>query len=172
MLKKLLFLVVLAALFVPTAALARSLEVEGPASLAGRGGVRGALHGEHAATVNLRLAGGLIGVTGGARNLEVRCTGRKVKQAARVHRRLKTVVCKARGPMLVAITSSRFRFGAKSRAFTIKVPEGLSGTLHGNLRPIGRPPVDEAEPPVEEVPLDDPAQDAQDAAENEAALDE
>lgn len=167
--KKLLFLVVLAALLVPTAALARSLEVDGPASFAGRGGVRGALHGEQAATVNLRLARGLVQVTGAARNLEVRCTGRKVKQAARVHRRLKTVVCKARGPMLVAITSSRFRFGAKSRAFTIQVPEGLSGMLHGNLRPIGPPPVEEV---VEEAPLDDAAEDEQDAAENEAALDE
>jgi hypothetical protein len=169
--KKLLFLVVLAALLVPTAALARSLEVDGPASLAGRGGVRGALHGEQAATVNLRLAGGLVRVTAAARNLEVRCIGRKVKQAARVHRRLKTVVCKARGPMLVAITSKRFHFGAKSRAFTIQVPEGLSGTLHGNLRSTGPPPAEEAEP-VEEAPLDDPAEDEQDAAENEAAADE
>jgi hypothetical protein len=171
MLKKVLFLIILAALLVPTAALARSLEVEGPASFAGRGGVRGALHGEQAATVNLRLAGGLIRVTGAARNLAVRCAGRKVKQGARIHRRVKTVVCKARGPMLVAITSARFRFGAKSRAFTIQVPEGLSGMLHGNLRPIGRPPVEE-EPPAEEAPLDDPAADAEEAAENEAALDE
>jgi hypothetical protein len=170
--KKLPLLMVLAALLVPTAALARSLEVDGPASLAARGGVRGALHGEQAATVNLRLAGGLIRVTGAARNLAVRCSGRKVKQGARIQRRVKTVVCKARGPMLVAITSARFRFGAKSRAFTIEVPEGLGGTLHGNLRPIGRPPVEEEEPPAEEAPLDDPASDAQEAAENEAALGE
>lgn len=166
MLKKLLFLVALAALLVPTAALARSLEVDGPASFAGRGGVRGALHGEQAATVDLRLAGGLIRVTGAARTLAVRCTGRKVKQAARVHRRLKTVVCKARGPMLVAITSKRFHFGAKSRAFGIQIPEGISGTLYGNLRLIGRtrPPVEE-EQPAEEAPLDGSADVEQEAGE-------
>jgi hypothetical protein len=143
MLKKLMFVVAFAALLVPAAALAKSIEVEGPASLAGRGGVRGALHGEQAATVNLRMAGGLIKVTGAAGNLAVRCTGRKVRQGSRTHRRLQTVVCKARGPMLVAITSNRFRFGAKSRAFTIQVPEGLSGTLHGNIRLLDPPPVEE-----------------------------
>jgi hypothetical protein len=155
--KKLLLLMVLAALLVPTAALARSLEVEGPASLAGRGGVRGALHGEQAATVNLRLAGGLIRVTGAARNLAVRCSGRKVKQGARIQRRVKTVVCKARGPMLVAITSARFRFGAKSRAFTIQVPEGLSGTLYGNVRLLAPPPADEDEAAEEQIPEDESA---------------
>jgi hypothetical protein len=153
--KKLLFLVVLAALLVPTAALARSLDVDGPASLAGRGGVRGALHGERAATVNLRMAGGLIQVTGAARDLEVRCAGRKVRQASRIHRRLKTVVCKAHGPMLVAITSKRFRFGAKSRAFTIQVPAGLSGTLYGNVRLLDPPPADEERPAEDEAAADE-----------------
>ena len=149
--KYVMFLVALAALLVPTAALARSLEVDGPASLAGRGGVRGELHGEQAATVNLRLAGGLIRVTGGAGSLAVRCAGRKVKQASRTHRRLETVVCKARGPMLVAITSKRFHFGAKSRAFSIQVPEGLSGTLYGNVRLLDPPPAsEEDEQAVEE----------------------
>lgn len=164
--KYVMFLVALAALLVPTAALARSLEVDGPASLAGRGGVRGALHGEQAATVNLRMAGGLIRVTGAAGNLAVRCTGRKVRQVSRTHRRLETVVCKARGPMFVAITSKRFHFGAKSRAFSIQIPEGISGTLHGNLRLTGRPrPPVEEEQPGEEAPLDEPAEDDQDAGE-------
>jgi hypothetical protein len=144
--RKLLFAVALAALLVPAAALAKSIEVEGPASLAGRGGVRGALHGERAATVNLRMAGGLIRVTGAAGGLEVRCTGRKVRQASRAHRRIETLVCKARGPMLVAITSKRFRFAVQSRAFSIEVPEGLSGTLHGNVRLLDPPPVEDDEP--------------------------
>jgi hypothetical protein len=164
--KKLMFVVALAALLVPAAALAKSIEVNGPASLGGRGGVRGSLHGEEAATVNLRMAGGLIRVTGAAGNLAVGCTGRKVKQGSRNHRRLETVVCNARGPMLVAITSKRFHFGAKSRAFSIRVPEGLSGTLYGNLRLIGRPrpPVDE-EQSAGEAPGDEPAEDEQDAGE-------
>jgi hypothetical protein len=154
--KYVMFLVALAALLVPTAALARSLEVDGPASLAGRGGVRGALHGEQAATVNLRMAGGLIRVTGAAGNLAVRCTGRKVTQVSRTHRRLETAVCKARGPMFVAITSKRFHFGAKSRAFSIQVPEGLSGTLYGNLRLVGAPPAEEEQEQaeVEEAPAE------------------
>lgn len=168
--RKIMFVVALAALLVPAAALAKSIEVNGPASLGGRGGVRGALHGDQAATVNLRMAGGLIRVTGAAGDLAVRCTGRKVKQGSRTHRRLEMVVCKARGPMLVAITSKRFRFGAKSRMFSIQVPEGLSGTLHGNLRLIGRPPVEE-EQPAEEAPAEDSSDEA-DAAETEAAADE
>jgi hypothetical protein len=147
--KKLLFAVALAALLVPAAALAKSIEVEGPASLVGRGGVRGALHGEQAATVNLRMAGGLIRVTGAAAGLEVRCTGRKVKQGSRTNRRVETVVCKGRGAMLVAITSKRFRFGAQSRAFSIEVPEGLNGTLHGNVRLLDPPPAED-EPAAEE----------------------
>jgi len=165
--RKIMFVVALAALLVPAAALAKSIEVDGPASLGGRGGVRGALHGEQAATVNLRMAGGLIRVTGAAGNLEVRCAGRKVKQASRTHRRLETVVCKARGPMLVAITSKRFRFGAKSRAFSIQVPEGLSGMLHGNLRLVGQPSAEEEQPAeeAEEAPLDESAEDEQDSAE-------
>jgi hypothetical protein len=149
--RKIMFVVALAALLVPAAALAKSIEVDGPASLQGRGGVRGALHGERAATVDLRMAGGLIRVTGAAGNLAVRCAGRNVKQALRSHRRLETVVCKARGPMLVAITSKRFRFGAKSRAFGIQIPEGISGTLYGNVRLLEPPAAeDEDEQPVEE----------------------
>jgi hypothetical protein len=161
--KKVMFVVALAALLVPAAALAKSIEVNGPASLGGRGGVRGSLHGEQVATVNLRMAGGLIRVTGAAGNLAVRCTGRKVKQGSRTHRRLETVVCKARGPMFVAITSKRFRFGAKSRAFSIQVPEGLSGTLYGNVRLLD-PPSAEEEESMEQAPLDGPAEDEQDAA--------
>jgi hypothetical protein len=158
--KKVMFAVALAALLVPAAALAKSIEVEGPALLGGRGGVRGALHGERAATVNLRMAGGMIRVTGAAGNLGVRCTGRKIRQRSGTHRRVQTVVCKSRGPMLVAITSKRFRFGAQSRAFTIQVPEGLSGTLHGNIRLIGEPPADEEEQPAEERPVgDEPSED-------------
>ena len=144
--KKFLFAVALAALLVPAAALANSIEVEGPASLAGRGGVRGALHGEQAATVNLRMAGGRLQVTGAAAGLEVRCAGRNVKQVSRGNRRIETVVCKARGPMLVAITSKRFRFGLKSRAFSLEIPEGLSGTLYGNVRLLDPPPAEEDEP--------------------------
>jgi RNase P/RNase MRP subunit p29 len=142
--RKLLFAVALAALLVPAAAFAKSIEVEGPASLQGRGGVRGALHGERAATVNLRMAGGQIRVTGAAAGLEVRCAGRKVQQGSRTNRRLETVVCKARGPMLVAITSKRFRFAAQSRAFSVQVPEGLSGTLHGNIRLVDPPAEEQA----------------------------
>ena len=147
--KYVMFVVALAALLVPTAALARSIEVDGPASLAGRGGVRGALHGEEAATVNLRMAGGQIRVTGAAGTLEVRCIGRKVKQGSRTNRRLETLVCKARGPMIVAITSKRFRFAAESRAFSIQGPEGLSGTLYGNVRLLD-PPAEEEQPAEEE----------------------
>jgi hypothetical protein len=99
------------------------------------------------------MAGGQIRVTGAAGNLAVRCAGRKVKQGSRTHRRLETVVCKARGPMLVAITSKRFRFAAQSRAFSIQVPEGLSGTLYGNVRLLD-PPTEEQPAEEEEVPAE------------------
>jgi RNase P/RNase MRP subunit p29 len=144
---KVLLAVALAALLVPAAALAKSIEVDGPASLAGRGGVRGALHGEQAATVNLRMAGGQIRVTGAAAGLDVRCAGRKVVQGSRTNRRVETVVCKARGAMLVAITSKRFRLAVQSRAFSIQVPEGLGGTLYGNVRLV--------EPPADDEPAGD-----------------
>jgi hypothetical protein len=144
--RKLLFAVALAALLVPAAALAKSIEVEGSVSFAGRGGVRGALHGERPATVNLRMSGGHLQVTGAAAGLEVRCAGRCVQQVSRGNRRIETVVCKARGPMLVAITSKRFRFGVKSRAFSLEIPEGLSGTLHGHVRLLDPPPAEEEEP--------------------------
>jgi hypothetical protein len=152
MLKKVMLVVALAALLVPAAALANSIEVEGPAELAGRGGVRGALHGAEPATVELRLRGGQIRVTGAAADLEVACTGRRVKQASRTHRQLKTVLCRARGRMLVAITSKRFRFAAQSRRFTIQIPEGLSGVLHGNVRAPEAPA--EEQQPAEEQPVD------------------
>lgn len=132
--KKVMFAVALAALLVPAAALAKSVEVQGPASLAGRGGVRGALHGEEPGTVQVRMTRGQLRVVGAAGDLEVTCEGRSVKQGSRSNGRLETVLCVSRGPMTASITSKRFRLGLQARAFSIQVPEGLSGTLHGNLR--------------------------------------
>lgn len=132
--KKSLPLLVLAALLVPAAAQATKLEIEGPASILGRGPVHGGLHAESPATVNLRFRAAVVRVTGKADDLKVTCNGRRAKTLERTNRRgLKVVGCIGRG-LEVAITATRFRFAARSRgAYGIQIPAGMSGVLHGNF---------------------------------------
>lgn len=171
MLKKSLPLLVLAALLVPAAAHAKKVEVNGPASIQGRGPVHGGFHAESPATVNFRFRAAIVRVTGKADDLKVSCEGARVKKLERSNRRgLKVVVCKGRG-LAVAVTATRFRFGARSRpAYGIQVPEGMSGVLYGHFRRGGdaaRParPADKSAAPA------DPMQDEADAEETEAAAD-
>jgi hypothetical protein len=134
MLKKSLPLLVLAALLVPAAAQAKKLEIEGPASIVGRGPVHGALHAESPATVNLRFRAAIVRVTGKADDLKVTCNGRRAKTLERTNRHgIKVVGCMGRG-LQVAVTATRFRFAARSRGpYAIQVPEGMSGVLYGNF---------------------------------------
>jgi hypothetical protein len=138
MLKKLLPLLVLAALLVPAAAQAKKLEVSGPASIQGRGNVHGGLHSDGPATVNFRFRAAVIRVTGKADDLQVTCEGDSVKKLERSNRRgMKLVVCKGRA-LAVAVTATRFRFNARSRgAYGIEIPEGMSGLLWGHFRRNG-----------------------------------
>lgn len=161
MLKKLLPLLVLAALFVPAAAQAKKIEVAGPATIQGRGPVHGGFHAESPATVNFRFRAASIRVTGKADDLRVSCEGARVRKLERSNRRgLKIVVCKGRG-LAVAVTATRFRFAARSHgAYGIQVPDGMSGVLYGNFkRGNDGPPAKER--PAEERPAEErPAEDA------------
>jgi hypothetical protein len=141
--KKSLPLLVLAALLVPAAAQAMKLEIDGPASIVGRGPVHGGLHAESPATVSLRFRAAIVRVTGKADDLKVTCNGRRAKTLERTNRRgIKVVGCMGRG-LQVAVTATRFRFIARSRgAYGIQIPAGVSGVLYGNF-------VDE-EPAVED----------------------
>lgn len=156
MLKKSLPLLVLAALLVPAAAQAKKLEVNGPASIQGRGPVRGGFHAGSPATVNLRFRAATIRVTGKSDDLKVSCEGIRVKKLERSNRRgLKIVVCKGRG-LAVAVTATRFRFAARSRgAYGIEVPEGMSGVLYGHFRRSGE--AARPERPADEAPAEEPA---------------
>jgi hypothetical protein len=158
MFKKSLPLLVLAALLVPAAAQANKLEVNGPASITGRGNVHGGLHAASPATVNFRFRAAVIRVTGKADDLKVSCEGARIKKLERSNRRgLKLVVCKGRG-LAVAVTATRFRFAARSRgAYGIQVPEGMSGVLYGHF---GR---GEDAPPARERPADESTEEAADA---------
>lgn len=132
--RKTLPLLVLAALLVPAAAQAMKLEIDGPASVLGRGPVHGGLHAESPATVNFRFRAAIVRITGKADDLQVTCNGRRARTLERTNRRgIKVVGCMGRG-LQVAITARRFGFAARSRgAYAIQIPEGVSGVLHGNF---------------------------------------
>jgi hypothetical protein len=144
MLRKTLPLLVLAALLVPAAALAKKVEVNGPATIHGRGPVRGGLHAESQATVNFRFRAALIRVVGKADDLQVTCEGARVRKFERANRRgLKVIICKGRA-LHVAVTATRFRFAARSRgAYGIQIPEGVSAVLYGHFRRAEAPPADD-----------------------------
>ena len=171
MLKKTLPLLVLAALLVPAAAQAKKIEVDGPASILGRGPVHGGFHAESQATVNFRFRAAMIRITGKADDLKVTCNGRRAKTLERTNRRgMKVVGCIGRG-LQVSVTATRFRFAARSHgAYGIQVPDGMSGVLYGNFR-RGEEAAKPERPAPEEQPADDPAQDEADAEETEAAAD-
>jgi hypothetical protein len=144
--RKTLPLLVLAALLVPAAAQAKKLEIDGPASIVGRGPVHGALHAESPATVNLRFRAAVVRITGKADDLKVTCNGRRAKTLERTNRRgIKVVGCMGRG-LQVSITATRFGFAARSRgSYGIQIPEGMSGVLFGHFaRPEA--PADEERP--------------------------
>jgi hypothetical protein len=142
--RKTLPLLVLAALLVPAAAQAKKLEIDGPASIIGRGPVHGALHAESPATVNLRFRAAVVRITGKADHLKVTCNGRRAKTLERTNRRgIKVVGCMGRG-LQVSITATRFAFAARSRgAYGIQVPEGVSGVLFGHFARAEAPAEDE-----------------------------
>ena len=136
MFKKSLPLLVLAALLVPAAAQAKKLDVSGPASIIGRGNVHGGLHAANPSTVNFRFRAAVIRITGEAGDLKVTCEGERVQKLERSNRRGRVVIvlCKGRG-LSVAVTATRFHFGARSRgAYGIEVPEGMSGVLYGHFQ--------------------------------------
>jgi hypothetical protein len=134
LLKRTVSLLALAALVVPAAAAAKTIEVSGPATIVGHGPVRGQLRSaEGQARVELHLSGKIL-VTGRARDLEVSCTGENVQTRSHLNRRgLELVACKGRR-MTVVVSASAFRFGVLARRWLIQIPEGVTGKLHGRFR--------------------------------------
>ena len=150
MIKRPVFLVVVAALAIPAAAAAKSIDVSGPATIAGHGPVRGALRSEDGpARVEFHLSGKIL-VGGKARDLEVSCEGDGVQTRTHLSRRgVKLVGCAGR-LMTVVVSASAFRFGMKSRRWLIEIPEGVNGKISGRFRDAGRP--DEEQPAEPEAP--------------------
>ena len=139
MLKRTVSLLALAALVIPAAAAAKTIDVSGPATIAGHGPVRGLLKSaEGPARVEFHLSGKIL-VRGRADDLEVSCTGVNVKTRNHVNRRgVELVACKGRR-MTVVVSATAFRFGAVARRWLIQIPEGVSGKLSGNFRRANRP---------------------------------
>ena len=139
MIKRPVFLLVLVALAVPAMAAAKSIDVNGPATITGHGPVRGALRSEDGpARVQFHLSGKIL-VAGKARDLEVSCEGRNVQTRTHLNRRGgKLVGCLGR-QMTVVVSASAFRFGVKSRRWLIEIPEGVNGKISGRFRDAGRP---------------------------------
>ena len=155
MFKRTVFLFMSAALALPAIAAAKTIDVDGPLTLRGHGPLRAQLaSAEGSARVSIKL-GGKIVVTGLARDLEVACTGPRVKVRTATNRRgLKKVACMGRRMTIVISAAGRFHFGALARLYVLEIPEGVSGKLHGNFR--GRPQQPPAvEAPAEEQPADE-----------------
>lgn len=159
MFKRTVFLFMSAALALPAIAAAKTIDVDGPLTLRGHGPLRAQLaSAEGSARVSIKL-GGKIVVTGLARDLEVSCTGPRVKVRTATNRRgLKKVACMGQRMNVVISAAGRFHFGALARLYVLEIPDGVSGKLHGNFR--GRP----QQPPAEEAPAEEQPADERPAA--------
>ncbi len=152
MIKRTVFLLVLVALAVPAAAVAKVIDVSGPATIAGHGPVRGMLRSaDGPARVEFHLSGKIL-VSGKADDLQVSCEGARVKTRNHVNRRgLKLVGCIGRR-MTVVVSATVFHFGANARRYLIQIPEGVSGKLSGRFRGSDSPA--EQQPADPEAPAE------------------
>lgn len=152
MFKRTVFLLVAVALAVPAVAVAKQIDVSGPATISGHGPVRGKLRSEEGpARVTFHLSGKIL-VSGKARDLEVSCEGARVKTRTAVNRRgFKLVACKGRR-MTVVVSASAFHFGAVARRYVIEIPEGVNGKLYGRFRGGEERPAPEEQPAEHEAP--------------------
>ncbi len=127
-----ILLIALAAFAVPAAASATSIELDGKAvSLAARGPVRGELTAAgDVRPVLIRGKARFVRVTDLGGDLKVRCNGRS---AQRKNDEGQTVfVCAGRG-LLMAIRGGHFRLNALAVKLQIRIPDGYSGLIGGNV---------------------------------------
>jgi len=133
MLKRTVFLVMVAALAVPALAAARPHEVQGPATLKGHGFLRGELQAtDPSLSVRIRFRAGMVRVVDLAGDLQVTCKGRPARSH---HNRKGQAVyrCAGRaGRMLV--TGSHYGLALVSMRYVLELPDGVSGTLSGRFR--------------------------------------
>ena len=131
--RKAMLLLALAALMAPATAAAASIELDGKAvTLAGRGFVRGELTAAaDSRPVLIRAKAGYVKVVDLGDDLKVRCGNGK--SATRRNDEGQTVfLCAGRGgPM--AISGSHFKLNGFAMRLAIRIPDGYTGKLGGNL---------------------------------------
>lgn len=126
--RRLTYALVLAALVLPAAAAAKTLDVEGPLTLKGQGQLRGELETANPARTRPVVLGGSAGVVRFvdlAGDLRVQCAGRS--RAGKVY------TCRL-GVMRARLHGSHFRLALSARMYGMRLPEGVAGTLHGTFR--------------------------------------
>ncbi len=138
MLKRLVFLVMLAALAVPAAAAAQTLDVQGPVTIRGLGPLRGELQApDPARAVKIRFQAGRLKLVDLAGDLKVRCKGRpaRSRQDADGHA---VFLCAGRaGGALVQ--GSHYGIALAAAHYGLQIPEGVSGSLSGRFRVVEAP---------------------------------
>jgi hypothetical protein len=143
MLKRLVFLVVLAALAVPAVAASKRLDVKGPVALRGHGLLRGELQAtDPASQVQMRLRLGGIRLLDLAGDAKVTCNGEDANQRQNDGGRT-VFFCKARRARIL-VQGSHYKFAVLARQYAMKIPEGVSGILAGRFHVV-EPPADSNE---------------------------
>ena len=148
MFKRTVPLLVLAALVLPTMAVAKKADIIGPTALLGHGPVRGELKSDDGPKrVRFRLAG-VLQVTDLGGDMKVACNGQGSMRAGNDDGKL---VVQCSGRTNAVVSASSFRFGGKARRYLIQIPEGMSGTVNGDFRQRGDEPAAEERPAAEEA---------------------
>ena len=123
----------LVALLAPAAAGAKEAQVNGPATLAGKGyfgGELGMSKADGQRPVRIAGRGGYVGFLDLGGDLKVRCLGGRVQKTET--ERGAAYLCKGRGGQAVVL-GSHFTFRGFAQAYRAHVPEGARGTFHGRF---------------------------------------
>ena len=151
MFKRTVPLLALAAIALPMAAGAKQVDVNGPASYAGKGAVQGRLaSADGPKRVRFRFAGSLTFT--GAGDMQVVCRG-----AGQTHSSIKdgNLVVECQGRMLAVASASGLAFEGKARRYGIHVPEGVSGSIDGRFIREVRPSAEGGgQPPDPQAPAE------------------
>jgi hypothetical protein len=136
MIKRTLFLSILAALALPAAALAKQHDVTGPVKVAGKGPLRAELTAADASSAEPVLVAGLAGVVRFvdlSGDLEVKCQGKGKTVTKQDDEGHSVVVCRGRGVRATA-QGGHFRLAALLGRYRASIPAGYTGTLKGRFR--------------------------------------
>lgn len=136
MYRRLIPTLLLAALALPGAAAAKQHEVRGPATVKGHGALRAELAMEDPSKTRPVVVGGRLGAVRFvdlAGDLRVQCRGRGLMRTGENERGQKVVVCRGRGGRAKA-HGSKFRILLAARSYGLRLPRGVTGTIHGNFR--------------------------------------